>query len=547
MKARHKKYIDKTVYQAALERIEYLYQRFDHVVVSFSGGKDSTAVLNLTVEVATRLGRLPVWAIFVDEEAIHPPTVEYVERVRQRTDVKLDWYCLPVKHRNACSNEQPWWYCWNPAERHLWVRELPPWGITEHPLFRFGDSFAEWMPKIFPESMGSVVVVTGIRTQESLRRYRVIAQKKNDAYITSSAEYGNSYRAHPIYDWSSEDVWKLVEVKELDYNRTYDVFNRTELYNKLLTQRVCPPYGEEPLRGLWVYAECWPELWHKMVRRVKGVGTAWRYANTELYSNWDKPDGVSWKQYAEMVIDTYTEPEYRNAIRESINGLIAYHYTKTNEPIEDEQAHILTGACWKFFAKIAVKGDFKGRQKQNMVGLADQLMKRRGLTLEQVQAKHGKASDRQGAVGTAFDVEAERLQPQRGGAAGAETAAAVHHRGRVDAADSGEPGRHDSGRIPSLDGVGRPGHQRRAGGGAGQEVEARPADRDGEAQPRPRDARGVEDGRNRRRDGRGGRSARADMQAAGDGAGGSGSPVEPEGDSQNQDSDTVGMVEGMGT
>jgi predicted phosphoadenosine phosphosulfate sulfurtransferase len=52
-------------------------------VVSFSGGKDSTAVLNTALVVAKELGRLPLDVVFFDEEAIHPPTIEYVERVRQ--------------------------------------------------------------------------------------------------------------------------------------------------------------------------------------------------------------------------------------------------------------------------------------------------------------------------------------------------------------------------------------------------------------------------------------------------------------------------------
>lgn len=397
--ARKKKYLSTNVYEAALERIRYCYKRFDNVVVSFSGGKDSTAVLNLTIEVARELNRLPVHAIFVDEEAIHPPTVEYVERVRHLADVRLDWYCLPVKHRNACSNEQPFWYCWHPDERELWVRELPKWGITEHPEFRLGDSFQEWMPKIFPTSMGSVVVLNGIRTQESLRRYRVIASKKNDAFLTSSAEHGNSYRGFPIYDWSSEDVWRLVHEKGYDYNRTYDVFNKTRLYNRLLTQRVCPPFGEEPLRGLWVYAECFPELWHKMLNRVKGVGTAWRYSNTELYSNWEKPDNLSWEQYAWMVCETYTEPEYRHAVEDNIRSMVKAHFKKTNDPVPDEETHPLTGCSWKWLAKLAIKGDFKGRQAQNMANEGLKALTKMGITLEQAYERYGKTASKRGKVG----------------------------------------------------------------------------------------------------------------------------------------------------
>lgn len=384
MKIRQKSYLDLNVYEAAKERIRYCYKNFDKIVVSFSGGKDSTAVLNLTIEVAKELNKLPVLAIFVDEEAIHPPTIEYVERVYNHPDVSLQWYCLPVKHRNACSNEQPFWYCWNPEEKDLWVRDLPPIAVTSHPRFSLGQTFQEWMPMAYGPEHGKVCYLTGIRTQESLRRFRVIASKKNDAFLTSSAEHKNSYRAFPIYDWSSEDVWKLVELKNLDYNHTYDIFNKTDLYNKLLTQRVCPPYGEEPLRGLWVYAECFPDLWHKMLHRVKGVNTAWRYANTELYSNWEKPDNKTWKEYFHILLSNY-DPEYQNMIKLTINQLIKRHYTKTKSDIPDEETNPISGASWKFFAKIAQKGDFKGRQAQNMVGEGIKQLEKLGLTLDQAK------------------------------------------------------------------------------------------------------------------------------------------------------------------
>ncbi|HAN37923.1 MAG TPA: hypothetical protein DCQ29_03390, partial [Chitinophagaceae bacterium] len=187
----------------------------------------------------------------------------------------------------------------------------------------------------------------------------------------------------------SEDVWKLVQINNYDYNHTYDIFNKTSLHNKLLHQRVCPPYGEEPLRGLWIYAECFPDLWHKMLHRVKGVATAWRYANTELYSNWEKPDNKTWKEYFHILLNNY-DPEFQNLIKENVNRLIRQHYSKSNHPIPDDEPNPLTGASWRFFAKIAQKGDFKGRQSQNMLGEAKRVMDRNKLTLEDVQKLYGK-------------------------------------------------------------------------------------------------------------------------------------------------------------
>jgi|LULI01.1.fsa_nt_gb predicted phosphoadenosine phosphosulfate sulfurtransferase len=386
MKVRKKEFIDQDVYSKAIERINYLYDSFDKVVVSFSGGKDSTAVLNCTLEVAKERNQLPLEVVFFDEEAIHPTTIDYVKRVSENPDIDLKWYCLEVKHRNACSNEEPFWYTWDADKKDLWVRELPEEAITEHPKFKKGMSFQEFCPYIYDKKDGRIAMLTGIRTEESLRRYQVIASKKNDVFLNSKAENGmNQYRAFPIYDWSSKDVWLAVHKFGWDYNTTYDIFNQTKWHNKFLTQRVCPPYGEEPLRGLWVYSECFPELWHKMLYRVKGVATAWRYANTELYSSAsEKPDHLKWSQYARVILDSY-DHDAKNLVKKSLNQYMKLHKGRTSMPIPQEEPHPISGVSWKWLCKVAIRGDMKGRQSNTLNNQSVTARKKLGITLKEAK------------------------------------------------------------------------------------------------------------------------------------------------------------------
>lgn len=381
--ARKKQYQETDVWTESLDRIRYVYDSFDKVIVSFSGGKDSTAVLNAALEVAREKGKLPLDVVFFDEEAVHPTTIEYVERVKNNPEIKLHWYCLEIKHRNACSNEEPYWYTWDRDKKDLWVRELPKDAITEHPRFKKGMMIPDFSPYLYERNEGRVAMLLGIRTEESMRRFQIIAVKKNDAWLAGGSTIGNQYRCFPIYDWSSVDVWNAVAKFGWDYNKTYDIYNQTKLHGAYLQQRVCPPYGEEPIRGLWLWSECFPDMWHKMVNRVPGAATAWRYGNTELYSRvTSKPDSMKYSEYINVLLDSF-EPEIRKIVERNIGGYIHMHRNLSKQPVPEVETHPLSGVSWKNLCRVALRGDLKRRQVFFLRSEAVKTRDKMGLTLEE--------------------------------------------------------------------------------------------------------------------------------------------------------------------
>lgn len=366
--------IDQDVWELAVQRARQMYEMFDTVAVSFSGGKDSTATLHAVLAAAHEKPeeRLPVRVIFWDEECIPQETVDYVRRVSQRDDVNLEWYCLPIQCGNATRRDFPYWYPWAPEDKHKWVRELPPEAITTFPGYDSDNwenrvSHHELAARLFhPEKDGDVVLALGIRAAESLRRRQAVTRREEDNWLIPIREPGMTtaqYKAYPIYDWGDDDVWTAPKLFNWDYNRSYD---HMEMHGVARSaQRVGPPFGQEPMGGLNIWAACYPDIWDKMVYRVPGAATAARYSRTGLYQFREepkKPEGQTWREFIKHQL-TKRSPAEAESLAHRIDQYIKLHYKETGGmPISEKDYHPQTGASWTFLARIVMRGDRMGRK-----------------------------------------------------------------------------------------------------------------------------------------------------------------------------------------
>lgn len=356
------------VYTAALDRTRQIYERFDHVCVSFSGGKDSTAVLNVTLAVAHELDQLPVHVIFFDEEAISYQTEAYVRRCAQRDDIELDWYCLPVLHRNACSEDEPMWWPWAPEAKARWVRPLPPEAITKLDGFPMKPpearpslpSAAEYLVCPY-ERFGHTAMVMGIRADESLTRRRAVSNRREDNWLIPTRP--GYTKAYPVYDWSTEDVWTAPGSLGWDYNDSYDRMEMAGISHH--AQRLAPPFGEEPIRDLWVWHQAFPDIWDKLCYRVPGAQAAARYSTSGLYASFsgrvEKPMELTWEEFIAARI-AEQPAEIRATIAAKVQGLIRRHWKKAGEPLAGRAIHPASGMSWVWIYGIADKGDLKDRR-----------------------------------------------------------------------------------------------------------------------------------------------------------------------------------------
>jgi len=308
--------LGKNVLEAAIERINWTFDNFEKYYISFSAGKDSTVMLHIAATEARKRG-IKLGLLLVDLEGQYKLTIEHAEEMIEEYKDVLDvyWVALPLSLRNAVSVYEPQWTCWDDDKEDDWIRTPNDIAIIDHKYFDFfvkGMEFEDFVPKFgewYSEGKETACMV-GIRTDESLNRYRTIASdkkiKKDDKQYTTKVT-DSVYNVYPIYDFRTEDIW-VYHVKNRDkrYNELYEFMNKAGL--SIHQQRICQPYGDDQRRGLWLFHLIEPNTWAKVVARVSGANSGSLYVqdsgNINGYNKIKLPPNHTWQSFSMMLIES---------------------------------------------------------------------------------------------------------------------------------------------------------------------------------------------------------------------------------------------------
>ena len=348
-----KTYNNKDVYTAAKERIEYIFDEFEHICVSFSGGKDSGTVLNMCIDEARKRKR-KIGVLFIDLEAFYKKTIEFVERMLENNKDVLEpyWICLPMESPNSLSYLEPTWIWWDKEKEPIWVRPMPKkeYVINEEnnpldfykknmPFEEFIKHFGNWYGK-----GQKTATLVGIRTDESLNRFRAIAgtksMYKDKNYSTKVNE--NVYNFYPIYDWSVEDIWTYNGKFQKDYNKLYDLFYKAGV--SIHKMRVDEPFGNEAKAGLSMFRVIEPDTWAKVVNRVSGANFGNIYSGNKIMTaHYKLPKNHTWKSFTFFLLDTLP-PEISEHYKIKFSKFIKY-WVEKGCPVSEEHIKIMEETC----------------------------------------------------------------------------------------------------------------------------------------------------------------------------------------------------------
>ena len=312
----YREYTDKTVLEASRERISYIFDEFESIVVSISGGKDSTVLCHLALEEAKKRGR-KIGIFFLDEEVVYKSTIEQVEYLMSLYPENTNrfWLQIPFNLTNSTSFADGQVKCWEIAKKPQWMHKRSEnniltkcWSHETHIADKNkGFGFYDVLYN-FELSFNNTAFLVGLRADESLNRYRTMVKNKGykDIYWSTKRAVTN-FSFYPLYDWGFHDVWKYIGEQGLKYHKFYDfAYKKGKHINEI---RVSSLTHEKSFKSIQDLPEFEFDTYEKLLKRIKGISFAQETAkDRKMFKVQKLPQNYkSWREYRDFLLATYPD------------------------------------------------------------------------------------------------------------------------------------------------------------------------------------------------------------------------------------------------
>lgn len=322
------RYVNESVVDAARRRVAFVFDHFEQVIVSVSGGKDSTVMAYFAIrEAASRRRRVGIF--FLDEEVVYQSTIDQVEWIMSLDPewVSRMWLQVEFNLTNATSVVETQLKCWEAGKHDAWMRPkgrnniiAPPWG--KNPTVRDrrkGFGFYDVIEN-FERCFSNTAFLVGLRSTESPNRFRAVS--KNPVTIAgrpvfwATGKDRGSVSMYPIYDWNFHDVWKFIHDEKLRYSKIYDMQFRKGM--SIQEIRCSSLIHERSFRSLCELQEFEPKTYAKLLKRVKGVAMAAETGkNAKMFAARKLPRNIkTWVAYRDLLLATHLDPKGAAVFRE---------------------------------------------------------------------------------------------------------------------------------------------------------------------------------------------------------------------------------------
>lgn len=178
-------------------------------VIGYSGGKDSTAALQLIWLALAKLPKekrnKPVYVISTDTLVENPIVALWVSKSLDRINVAADEQGLPITAHRLTPE----------TENTFWVNLIGRGYAAPRPKFRWCTERLKIMPSTkfitsVVQQYGEAVLVLGSRKAESTKRAGVMEKyekRRIREKLSPNGSLPNSFVYTPLENWSNDDVW----------------------------------------------------------------------------------------------------------------------------------------------------------------------------------------------------------------------------------------------------------------------------------------------------------------------------------------------------